>query len=289
MEIVSQDINLSLQSGENIFAWYSLPSTTPTAFICFCHGWGEHSLKYKQWAQRFVKKGYAFMSWDHVGHGLSQGKRGYMKDYGVFMEEIRLAIRQAKTISPDTPIVLYGHSMGGNFVINYALRENNSFELLIATSPWIQLAKKQPPTLNLTIKILNKVAPAVQFKAPINPESISGSHEVVVDKKADPLSHGKITPKLIAQVGEAGQFAMENVGKLNRPLLLIHGDNDPITSFDASLELCKKNNSCNFLTVHDNYHELHTGPTQDFLFDTITDWLKDNLNPPKATEDGNTI
>lgn len=284
-----KDTYITLKSGEKVFAWYALPQDLPKATICFCHGWGEHSLKYKEWAQRFVDGGYAFMGWDHVGHGLSEGKRGYMKDYSVFMEEIKLIIQKAHTINPAAPVVLYGHSMGGNFIINYALRETNTAKLLIATSPWVQLAKKHPPMLNLTIKILNKVAPGVQFKAPINIETISASEEEVIKKQEDTLSHGTITPKLITQVDDAGQYAMENMDKLGRPLLLIHGDNDPITSFEASLELCRKNESCNFLTVHDNYHELHTGPTQDFLFETITQWLNENLINSKANNNGESL
>ena len=132
-------ISLTLGTGEKLFAWYLKPTRSPRAVICLCHGWGEHSLRYLHWAERFVWQEYAFLSWDHYGHGQSMGKRGHIPSYKVYMEEVNLAINKANEIYPGIPVVLYGHSMGGNIAINFALREINPFRLLIATSHWLRL------------------------------------------------------------------------------------------------------------------------------------------------------
>lgn len=276
MEI--KEITLTLKSGEKIFAWYAQPTRAPRAIICLCHGWGEHSLRYKDWAQRFIDQEYAFFSWDHIGHGQSDGKRGHVKNYNVFMEEINLVLNKVSQINPSVPVVLYGHSMGGNLVINFAIRENSPFTLLIATSPWIKLTKKNPPILNLAVKVLNRVAPALQFKAPLDSKGICQVAEVVSGYKKDPLNHGKITPRLVTVMDEAGEYALANIERLNRPFLLIHGDADPVASFDASSELHAKSKTCSFIPFKDMYHELHNEPIKDDLFNIIKEWLSGNLS-----------
>lgn len=276
MEI--KEINLSLKSGKKIYAWYALPQRPPKAFICFCHGWGEHSLRYKDWGQRFIKQDYAFIAWDHIGHGQSEGKRGHVKNYNVFMEEVNLIINKVTQIYPSIPIVLYGHSMGGNIAINFALRESNPFRLLIATAPWLRLTKKNPPLLELAVKVLNRLAPALQFKAPLDSKDICQVAEVVDGYKKDPLNHGKITPRLVTVIDDASEYALANIDKLNKPFLLIHGDTDPVASFAASSELYAKAKTCSFIPFKDTYHEVHNEPIKDDLFNIINEWLSGNLN-----------
>ena len=57
---------------------------------------------------------------------------------------------------------LYGHSMGGNVIINYILKRKHPFKGAIATSPLLRLAF-QPPKWKLTAgkTLYRKVAPAI--------------------------------------------------------------------------------------------------------------------------------
>ena len=275
MEI--KEFVLSLKSGEKLFAWYATPSASPRAVICLCHGWGEHSLRYKHWAERFTAHDYAFLTWDHFGHGQSEGKRGHVKNYSVFMEEVNLAINKANELFPSVPTVLYGHSMGGNIAINFALRESNPFRLLIATSPWLKLTKKNPAILNFAVKVLNVIAPGLKLEAPLNPEGICHDAEEVQRYKTDPLNHSKITPRLVTEIDKAGLFALDNIEKLAKPFLLVHGDADPVTSFEASAQLASKCQTCSFIPFKDMYHELHNEPVKEEVFNMIKEWLSGNI------------
>jgi alpha-beta hydrolase superfamily lysophospholipase len=273
-----KNITITLKSGEKLYAWYMAPTLLPRAIICLCHGWGEHSLRYKHWADRFVAKGYGFISWDHIGHGQSEGQRGHIKNYGIFMEEINLMLNKAGQIFPGVPIVLYGHSMGGNIAINFALRESNPFKLLIATSPWLRLTQKSPALLELAVKVLNKTFSSLSISAPLNAQGISHVQEVVEQYKTDPLNHGKITPKLVTEITNAGEYAIANIEKLKKPLLLIHGDSDPITSYKASCELASKSKTCSFIPFKDMYHELHNETINEEVFNIIKEWISGNLD-----------
>ena len=117
-----KEINLKLKTGENIYAWHLSPHPSPLAVICLCHGWGEHSLRYKH-RRQLLRPTASVFAWDHYGHGQSEGSRAHQRVWG-FMEEIHLAMEKATMLFPNSPIVLYGHSMGGNIAINFALRNS---------------------------------------------------------------------------------------------------------------------------------------------------------------------
>jgi alpha-beta hydrolase superfamily lysophospholipase len=268
---------LKLKTGEKIYGWYVAPELNPKAIVCLCHGWGEHSLRYKHWAERFLKYGYGFFAWDHYGHGQSEGKRGHIRNFGVFMEEINLVLSKASMLFPGSPIVLYGHSMGGNIAINFALREHNPFRLLIATSPWLKLTNKPSAILSFLVKILNGILPALQINAPLNAEGISHVPEIVESYRTDPLNHSKITPRLLTEINKASDYAIANIEKLEKPFLLIHGDSDPVTQYKESFEMSKKVKTCSFIPFKDMYHELHNETINEEVFRMIKEWISGNL------------
>lgn len=273
-----KNIQLKLSSGEKLFAWYASQSVTPRAIICLSHGWGEHSLRYTNWGQQFVENNYAFFGWDHYGHGQSDGKRGHIPSYKVFMEEITLIIAKARKLFPGFPIVLYGHSMGGNIVINYALTENQKVGLLIATSPWIKLTNEPSSIVRFLVKVLNRVAPSFQIKAPLDSNGICHNKDEVQRYKTDPLNHGKITPRLLTEITNAGNFAEQNIEKLEIPFLLLHGDADPIASYQASRGLLENCKTCSFIPFKDMYHELQNeDQVKEEVFRIIGEWLSGNL------------
>lgn len=274
-----KNIELTLSSGEKLFAWYSSQSMAPQAVICLCHGWGEHSLRYTNWAQRFVTRNYAFIAWDHYGHGQSDGKTGHIPSYNIFMEEVTLVMRKARQLFPGVPVALYGHSMGGNIAINFALTEQHPFSLLIATSPWIKLTNEPSAIVSFLVRILNRVAPSLQIKAPVNPSGMSHSKPVVEHYKTDPLNHGKITPRLLTELTKAGKYAADNISKLDKPFLLLHGDADPIASYYASAGLLKSCKTCSFIPFKNMFHELHNeDKVKDEVFGIICEWISGNLS-----------
>lgn len=270
-------ISLSLKSGQKLFAWYMAPDSSPKAVICLSHGWGEHSLRYKHWGQKFAENGYAFFAWDHIGHGQSDGQRGHIKGYKVFMEEIDKVLVKAGQTFPGIPLVLYGHSMGGNIVLNFALTRTNPFNLLIATSPWLQLYTPASPALKALVTVLNAAWPSFPITAPLKPEKISHIPEIVAQYPIDPLNHSKITPKLYKVIIDAGEYALEHAHELTKKTLILHGDADEVTSFDKSSEFAAKAPNCSFIPWKDMFHELHNETVQDEVFHMIKEWISGNL------------
>lgn len=264
-----------------LFAWHVSPVTPPKGLILLVHGHGEYSKRYLPWAEKFVNEGYAFLSWDHYGHGHSDGQRGHIHHFEQFLLEIDLAVNKANEFFPNVPIILYGHSMGGNIVMNYAIRRCCSVRYIISTSPWLKLTKPLSPFLDKVVTILNYLAPIVPIKSKLLPSDISHIEDEVEKYKRDPLIHGKITPRLYVSIRRAGEYALKYAKRIKTDILLLHGEADQITSFEASKEFSTKVNSCTFIPWPNMYHELHNETVRGLVFESILKWIDLKLSSDK--------
>ena len=60
--------------------------------------------------------------WILRGHGRSQGVRGACAPRKEVLKDIDALIEYAQAFYPGVPIVMYGHSMGGNITLDYRAR-----------------------------------------------------------------------------------------------------------------------------------------------------------------------
>lgn len=273
-----QTFNWKNEFNENIFAWYMRPTSDPHSVICLVHGYGEHSLRYLHWASRFVSDGYAFLTWDHAGHGQSEGQRGHIRHFDQYLNEVTEAIKKANEQFPGIPVTLYGHSMGGNIALNYTIRNSNALSLLIATSPWLELANPVSGAVKGAVNAAANIFPRLTIKAPLNASDITHVKEEAEMYVSDPLNHAKITLKLLSEITKAGQAAMLNAKAITIPTLMLHGSADKITSFKATSETAGKIAKCSFVPWFEMYHELHNETVRDDVYRLISEWLSGNID-----------
>ena len=129
-------IEFKLETADNLelFARKWLPDSEALAVICLIHGKGEHSGRYLNAASTLTDAGYILLTFDLRGHGKSQGRRGFSPSYEALMDDISLLLNEAVNRFPNLPHFLYGHSLGGNLVLNYALRRKCRLSGVIASS-----------------------------------------------------------------------------------------------------------------------------------------------------------
>ena len=117
----------------------------PGAAVLLVHGFGEHSGRYlNEVIPFFNQQGFSVLGFDLIGHGKSGGKRGHCAGYEQLMRLLDQAFTRLRTRFPNIPILLYGHSLGGNLALNFVLRGYGKPYGLIASSPYLRLAF-QPP------------------------------------------------------------------------------------------------------------------------------------------------
>jgi alpha-beta hydrolase superfamily lysophospholipase len=190
------------------------------------------------------------------------------------MDDIASFSRQADERYPGLPHFLYGHSMGGNLVLNFALRRKPDLHGVIATDPWLKLAFDPPASQVLLGRLTNGIAPAFVQHSKLDTKGLSHDQAVVTAYANDPLVHDKISARLFVTIYESGLWALEHAAEFPLPLLLMHGAADPITSARASQEFARKAGDKVTIKVWDGlYHEIHNEPEKAEVFKVMLGWL----------------
>ena len=264
--------------GLEMFAQSWEPDEAPRAVVCLVHGLGEYSGRYAHVGRAFVEAGFILTGFDVRGHGKSGGPRGHTPSYDALMDDIDVFVHLVAGRYPGLPRFLYGHSMGGNFVINFALRCRPEVVGVIATGPWLKLAF-QPASSKVTLgKIMNNILPGFSQASGLDTRALSHDPEIVKAYENDSLVHDKISARMFLNVFESGLWALDHAAEFPLPLLLMHGGADSITSPDASRQFAASAGDKVTLRIWDGlYHEIHNEPEQDEVFAVMVDWMYTQL------------
>lgn len=254
------------------------PTTSLKAAICLVHGLGEHSGRYQHVAEAFNAAGVGVWGFDLRGHGKTPGKRGQVPHYDVMLDDIASAIDAAQEQFTGVPVFLYGHSMGGNLVLNYTLRRKPALAGVIATSPWIQLAFAPPDSQIRLARLLNRLLPNLTQPNGLDVQALAHDPEVAAAYQNDPLVHDRVSIRLTVEFLDAGEWALEHAAEFALPLLLVHGSADPITSAAASQEFAARAGELCTLKIWEGlYHETHNEPQKEQVIAYNLEWLEQHL------------
>jgi len=251
--------NFKLDIDQAKIIGYSWDLNSPKAVVCIIHGIGEHAGRYDRMAMNMNENGLAVLSMDLRGHGISSGKRGHCAPRLSVLSDIDCLLQEAQRRYPNVPIVLYGHSMGGNIVLDY--RRRGKFMVLpagyVASAPWIILVRKVNRLLLLTMKIFSEIKPDFQIKARIKNEDL-GNLQVISLQQNKELRHDFITARTAVDGNKIGEELLK-VPAIGKKLLLMHGDADKICSIEGSRKFSKVTNDCEYVEWPGYYHEIHNG------------------------------
>lgn len=248
------------------------------AVVALIHGHGEHIGRYENVASALTSAGYVLAGYDSRGHGKSTGPRGYIPDYDALMNDIGAFISRLGEKYSGQPVFLYGHSMGGNQVINYALRRHPKIAGVIATGPWLKLAFEPSRVQVILARIMNNILRSFTQPSGLDTKGLSHDVEVVRLYDNDPLNHNKVSARLFVGMYESGLWALEHASEFSLPLLLMHGGADPITSAAASRQFAGQAGKNVTLSIWDGlYHEIHNEFEQGEVFKVMIEWLDKHI------------
>ncbi|MCX6150856.1 MAG: lysophospholipase [Ignavibacteriales bacterium] len=266
------------EDGLNIFAQIWIPDVEVKAVVCLVHGLGEHSSRYKELPIALTSAGYALISYDQRGHGKSEGKRGHTPSYEASLSDVSKLLNEAAKRFPDKKLFLYGHSMGGNLVINYVLR-NISTDLagVIVTGPWLKLCHPPNSIMNNVASFLNNYWPSfISFNGLKSSDLSKEKIKLEVPEK-DKYIHPWISARTFVSVRDAGEWALSHAEDFNLPLLILHGGSDRVTSPEASRRFAAKvKTDCTLIVFDELYHEIHNEARRDEIFIAIVSWLNNH-------------
>jgi alpha-beta hydrolase superfamily lysophospholipase len=261
--------------GLDMYARGWAPDGKPKAVLVLVGGHGEHVGRYEHVGAALSNRGYALLGFDLRGHGKSGGPRGFIPSYEALMDDITSFFQQIDERYPGLPRFLYGHSLGGNLVLNYTLRRKPDIRGVIATGAWLKLAY-QPPAHKLILgRLMNAIVPSFSQHTKLDARGLSHDQEVISYYENDPLVHDEMSARLFVGIYENGLWALEHAAEFPLPLLLMHGGADPIISAQACQEFASKDGHKTTFKLWENlYHEIHNEPEQAQVFAYMIDWLE---------------
>jgi acylglycerol lipase len=267
-----------LASDDQKLSGFYWQAENPVATTILVHGFGEHISRYHHVAEGFLKANISVIGVDLIGHGLSEGKKGHINSIADFYACIDSMIDHVRQEEKKLPMILYGHSMGGNIVLNYLIsNEQSEFCCVLATSPWLKLAI-QPSAFQLFLaKTMNNIYPSLQQTAALEFSDISSVVAVQKDYENDPLNHDKISVRLFNEIYKNGLLAIEKAVIIKIPVLIAHGDDDNITSQEGSKAFTANNPQATLKIWPGLRHETHNEHNNDEVIDFYVKWAKNNI------------
>jgi len=253
----------------------------PGGALFICHGLGEHSGRYTNLLQALSGQNISIYAIDHAGHGKSGGRRGHIKRFTDYCDDINMYIMSTiKSEAPDIPLVMLGHSMGGLIAAAYGLAYPDTINGLVLSSAAFIPSVTVPAVQKAAAKLLARIVPWLPQNNKLNPDDLSSDRQTVEAYVNDPLVHTTITVRWFAEFVKTTQECMERAGELAMPLLVFHGSDDAIVSPEGSRQLYEKASSADkTLKIFDGLrHETmnETPEKRAPVLELVTRWIKEH-------------
>jgi alpha-beta hydrolase superfamily lysophospholipase len=255
------------------------PEGTARGVVLIVHGFGEYNAGYHALGRYFCGNGYAAVAYDQRGHGEGYvNSRGVFASYDLLLDDVGTMLTQTKKWFPTVPVILFGHSMGGNVAVNYILKRGaNDITKLIMETPWFRLFKPPLPAPILYIgRLIGRLSHKPAAVSKLDPDSITRDAEHNKKTEADTLYHNRLSFRIFSQITDAGEYAIANAGRLTLPALLICAGQDKIVSPDAIKEFAKaSNDNVQFYIEDEGYHALHNDiePSRSAVLTRMRDFI----------------
>lgn len=267
--------------GTTIFHRTWTPDGDAKAVVLLVHGLGEHLGRYQHVARRLTDAGYVVAALDHRGHGKSGGKRVFVKSYDEFMRDLAQFRRQVEGEHPGLPLVLLGHSMGGNLVMGHTLGNQSGITGIALSGAALKVGDDFSPIQRKIFSGIAKVAPGFRPQG-LDASSISHDPAVVEAYLADPLVYtGKISAGLGAALFDAMDSFPDRYPSLALPIWIGHGTDDQLADVAGSHELEAGATNAD---IESHYyeglaHEIFNEPEQDEVLGDLVAWLDRTVVP----------
>jgi alpha-beta hydrolase superfamily lysophospholipase len=276
--MTAHSIEIQTADGLKLHGHLWEPAGSAQALICLVHGLGEHSGRYAHVVDSFCRKKFAVVAFDLRGHGQSEGPRGHAPKYDLLISDIFQGLEKAKQAHPELPVFIYGHSLGGNLILQMVLKHQPDVAGAISSAPLFKPAFKPPAWKMAALQMFAGICPTLTMYNEVDPRALSRDAEKVRTYQKDPLVHDRISARLAKDMLAAGAWNLAHAAKLSCPLLLIHGDADRITSTQASRDFAAQaGKRCTLKIWHGLYHDPHNEPEQQDVLAHIVAWIHQHL------------
>ena len=269
---------LSTRDGINLHV-EAMTIDHPLGVVCIIHGLGEHIGRYQHVMHSLNDSKFNVYGIDLRGHGKSGGLKGHAPNLISLINDIEEFLKIVRAENLYLPLFLFGHSMGGNLVLNYVLRDNSK-ELsgFIVSAPWIKLAFELPRWKKKLGYLMARIAPKIRQPNGLNSIHLSKNPEVKKQYDQDPLVNFKISAGLFSTVNYGAAYLIKHQNEIKLSGFIFHGKLDAIIDHKSTMKFALGNpDKIKWKLWESVFHEAHNDLEQKEVIKEWIDWMIDKI------------
>ena len=285
-----------------------VPDGAPKAIVQIVHGIADHASRYEEFAEFLNRRGFLVVAEDHMGHGDSiteEALQGYFNG-GWFagVEDTYQLYLDTRKKYPDTPYVLFGHSMGSFMARTILARYPDSGidAVIICGTGWLNPVVLRGGRLTADMvcrkqgekcysELLQKLMFGTYNAKIENPRTdndwISRDEDWVDAYNADPLCGFIPTAGLVREMLDGVIYIQDrkNLARMKKelPVLFIAGGDDPVGGYGQGVKQTvaqvrkagMTNVSCRI--YREGRHEILGEINREKVFTDVANWIKSVL------------
>lgn len=196
------------------------------ATIVFSHGFVEYSAHYSRLAPMFNAHGYNVFKYDVRGHGRTTAPLGELKHFQDFADDLNVCVTWVQNRDSSLPVYTMGFSLGGMITAVYGIMYPYAIAGQILLGPGLLPQSQFREISESSISIH-------EFLELMGTSGDAGIKQLVAMDSPYVLKRASRT-FIVESLVEAQEFIWEHTSMYKHPVLILHGENDPILPWQGS-------------------------------------------------------
>ena len=202
------------------------PAKNPFMGLLLLHTFGSHASRYERVAGDIALGGVTVEAFDLAGHGTAAEACGTVPSWSILLDDVEDRLAALRADLPGLPVGIYGHGLGGLIAADYLESDRPQPNIALLVSPALAFAAPIP-SWRLALK---RRFGSGGIRLVPDASALAVDEALVDDWGRDPLVVWEFAPAFIEMVHDAQRRVAAGLGKIQLPLLILHGDDDPISA-----------------------------------------------------------
>lgn len=260
------------------------PDGSPVARILILHGYGDHSGRFAHVMDWFARRDVACDAFDFRGHGRSSGRRGFVRRWDEFLDDLRTALAAIRIEAgadgiAHLPLFVLGHSHGGLIAATAGARGVLALPEVsgvILSAPYLRPADSLGPLWSAFAAVTNVLTPSLRVGSGLSADMMTSDPVMTEESRNDPLLARTATPRWYATTCETQKRLGAIAGSFTLPLLCLIGDADCIADVEAARSFVERvaSRDKTFEMLVGQKHEILRETAREGTFQRIFDWMR---------------